>query len=435
MYQIKPTKFFLSRFHKTPDTLYNQELILAFRTVFQETLIPFMPLQIKHLLFLTISFILLNSCQTRITESKQLSNKILRSTVSVNFAADGRLWRLTPTRHTVYVDYSNDNGNTYNSPVRVNKQDQTISVWPENPAAIEISPSGRINVLYYADEQQKSTSLFSYSDDNGQTFSPPVLISDQAETALHYMDKMLIDKHDNTFLFWHDSRHDSHNNKQVDGVLSLYYSQKTALDHSAFKNQLLSNDICSCCRTATELSQDQNPVVFARMVFNDGIRDHALIAMNTDGSWNEPQRITFDNWKIEACPEHGPALAIDDQDRTHLTWFTLGDTRQGIFYAQTDDFGKHVSTPMALGNPDRLPSHPDVITLAQRVVIVWKEFDGEHTSLHIKESTNRGKSWADKATVLSSNSKNSHPKLISNNSDIFLSWTTENQGHQMIKLP
>ncbi len=387
-----------------------------------------------RLLIPIIALLLLNSCQTTSSETNQLNNKILRSTVSVNFAPDGRLWRLTPTKHAIYIDYSNDEGLTYSAPVRLNKKDQKISVWPENPAAIEISQSGRINVLYYADEQQKSTSFFSYSADNGQSFSQPILISNQAQTAMHYMDKMLIDAEDNTYLFWHDARHEVHDEKQTEGVLSLYYSKKTVSDDSEFNNQFLSKGICSCCRTATALSNTQKPVIFARMVFDDGIRDHALIRMNEEGIWQPANKVTNDDWKIEACPEHGPAIAIDNKNRTHLTWFTLGEKRQGIFYRQTDDFGKTLSEPMALGNTSQLPSHADILALNHRVIIVWKEFDGEQITLHSKESKDGGKSWIEIPLALKSKSKNSHPKLITNNTDIFLSWTSENQGHQLIKL-
>ena len=380
---------------------------------------------------------LLAGCQAtanNIEIKEKYSYEIPSHTVTVNFAPDGRLWRLIPTKQAVYVNFSSDFGRTYSTPVRINKLDQKISAWPENPPAIEISNSGRINVLYYADEEQKSTSFFSYSDDNGRTFSTPTLVSDHAQSAMHYMDKMLIAKDNTLYLFWHDTRHESHDKELGTGVLSLYYSIKTPSDNSQFSNQFLSDGICSCCRTATTFSPSGKPVIFARMVYKNGVRDHALIRMNEDDTWLKPQRVTHDNWDIEACPEHGPALAIDNNNRTHLTWFTLGNTRKGIFYAQTDDYGKTVSAPIALGNIDHLPSHPDVIALKQRVVIAWKEFDGDRTTLHIKDSPDRGKSWSDKTTSLSSKSKNSHPKLITNNSDIFLSWTSKDQGHQIIKL-
>ncbi|MCK4842198.1 MAG: exo-alpha-sialidase [Methylococcales bacterium] len=386
-----------------------------------------------------IPLILLIGCQ--VTEknieanvSPASSYTPLNTTVSATFSADGRLWRLIPTKNAIYVDFSLDNGATYSHPVQVNKFEQTISAWPENPPAIKISSSGRINILYYADTEQKSTSFFSYSDDGGQTFSNPSLISDHAQSAMHYMDKMLVDKNNNIYLFWHDTRHESHDKELGAGVLSLYYSIKTPSKNSQFTNNFLSSGICSCCQTATTFVTNGKPVILARMVYENGIRDHALIRMKNDNTWSKLQRVTHDNWEIEACPEHGPSIAIDNENRTHLTWFTLGDIRKGIFYAQTDDFGKTISTPMALGNISHLPSHPDVIVLKKRVVIVWKEFDGEQTTLHAKESFDRGKSWKDKATGLKSNSKNGHPKLITNNTDVFLSWTTKDNDYKIIKL-
>jgi len=385
-----------------------------------------------------ISLLFINSCQTTADNKEtSLPNPIntLRSTVSTSFSNTGTLWRLLPTKNAMYVDSSKDKGKTYSTPVRINKSDQNISAWPENPPAIAISHSGRINVLYYADEQQKSTSFFSYSDDNGKTFSTPSLISDHAQSAMHYMDKMLVDQDNNVYLFWHDTRHESHKLEWGEGAISLYFSFKTPSDKSLFKNKFISSGICSCCRTATAFSNNGKPVLFARMVYKDGIRDHALIRMNNNSAWLLPQRVTQDNWSIEACPEHGPSIAIDQQNRTHMTWFTLGKVRQGIFYAHTDDFGQTVSAPMPLGNIDHLPSHADVISLNQRVLIVWKEFDGEQTTLHIKESLDRGESWTDKYTGLSSKSENSHPKLIKNASDIYLSWTSKIKGHKIVKLP
>jgi hypothetical protein len=392
---------------------------------------------------LPIFFVLLflSGCQSianDINEQSKFSEQILSSTVTVNFAPDGRLWRLTPTKQAVYVDYSIDNGKTYQHPIKINTITQKISVWPENPPALEISHSGRINVLYYADEEQKSTSFFSYSDDNGQTFSQPVLVSNQAHSAMHYMDKMLIDKNDNLYLFWHDARHESHHKDHIhntdSGILSLYYSIKPPSDQSQFNNHFLSAGICSCCRTATAFTSAGEPIILARMVYKDSVRDHSLIRMNADGTWLKPQRVTQDDWSIEACPAHGPALSVDENNRTHFTWFTLGDKRQGIFYAQTDDYGKTTSTPLALGDNNYIPSHPDVIALKQRVIIIWKEFNGEKTTLVSKESFDRGQTWTDKATGLSSASKNGYPKLISNQHDIFVSWTTNDQGHQVTKL-
>ncbi len=390
---------------------------------------------LSFVLFLLFSGLLLNGCQTTTdNENDKLSYKALRSTVSVNFSPDNHLWRLIPTEQAIYVDFSEDFGQSYSKAIRVNKLDQKISAWPENPPAIEISQSGRIYVLYYADELQKSTSFLSYSDDNGQTFSTPSLVSDHAQTDMHYMDKMLIDTNDKLFLFWHDTRHDLHEEQQAAGTLSLYYSTKNSSDNSPFENAFINNGICSCCRTAAAFDNQGNPIIFARMVYDNGVRDHALIRIKENEKWKIPQRATYDEWSVEACPEHGPAITIDENNRTHLTWFTLGKKREGIFYAQTDDFGKTVSEPIALGNSHLLPGHPDIISLDQRVVIVWKEFDGEQTVLHSRESFDQGNTWIDKPTGLTSKTNNSHPTLIANKTNIYISWTAEDVGHVVLKL-
>ena len=360
--------------------------------------------------------------------------EINNSTVTVDFGPDGRLWRLIPTPDSVYIDYSENNGHTYSQPIRVNKKAQKINVWPENPPAVVVSKSGRIHVLYYADETQKSTTFFSFSDDNGQTFSEPVLISDHAHSDKHYMDKMLVDENNKVYLFWHDMRHEKHNETLGSGVLSLYFTTTDKSGTEEFINRKVSDGICSCCRTATDFSPDKLPVVLARMVFKDGARDHALIKMEENGTWSELHRITQDDWRVDACPEHGPALSIDRHGRSHLTWFTLGDKRQGIFYAHSDDYGLSLSRPMQLGNTGKLPSHPDVLAVEDRIVLAWKEFDGNKASIVVKQSDDRGESWQLEKPVLFSTSKSGHPSLISNGEKIYLSWVSRDKSHQFIEV-
>ena len=146
----------------------------------------------KKILPIYLLLLLLSSI-SHATQNNNLPVKIIKNTLAVTFAPDGTLWRLLPAHDYVYLDYSKDLGKSYSTPVKINPQAQKISAWPENPPAILVTTSGRILVLYYADEQQKSTSYFSYSDDQGKTFSTPALISDHATTDMHYMDKMLLD--------------------------------------------------------------------------------------------------------------------------------------------------------------------------------------------------------------------------------------------------
>ena len=366
-------------------------------------------------------------------DNNQLPVKIIKNTLAVTFSQNGTLWRLLPADNFVYLDYSKDLGKSYSPPVKVNQQAQKISAWPENPPAILVTKSGRILVLYYADEQQKSTSYFSYSDDQGKTFSTPMLISDHATTDMHYMDKMLLDRAGNVHFFWHDRR-DKAENSKLSGSISLYHVQTNSTGMGGFKNELITHSVCSCCRTAISLSAQGDPVLLIRMAFPDGTRDHVLLSKKSAAEWGNIKRISDDHWMIDACPEHGPALAIDKQGRSHLTWFSLGDKRQGIFYAQTDNKGETVSTPMPLGNSEFLASHPDVLAIQQRVVLAWTEYNGAETSLYTQQSGRRGKTWQFAKKMASSTDSVGYPKLLSHNGRVFISWITRNEGHQLIEV-
>ncbi|GAW86592.1 conserved hypothetical protein [Bathymodiolus platifrons methanotrophic gill symbiont] len=383
---------------------------------------------------LTIYLLLLVFVPTsNAAHNNKLPVKIIKNTLAISFAQDGTLWRLLPANDFIYIDYSKDLGGTYSSPVKVNQQAQKISAWPENPPAILVTKAGRVLVLYYADEQQKSTSYFSYSDDQGKTFSAPVLISDQAATNMHYMDKMLLDRAGNIHFFWHDNRNKAENSKLA-GSISLYHAQTKTIGVGGFENEIIPHSVCSCCRTAISLSAHGNPVLLLRMAFADGARDHVMLSKKNATEWGPAKRISDDHWVIDACPEHGPALAIDKQGRSHLTWFSLGEKRQGIFYAQTDNYGETVLKPMPLGNSEFLASHPDVIAAQQRVVLVWTEFNGSETSLYSQQSKNRGKTWQVVKKVFSSASSTGYPKLLAHEGHIFVSWLTKQEGHHLIEV-
>jgi len=385
--------------------------------------------------FLSLFALTIYGCQNvaKPLQGNALEEHALNASIEAAFGPDGRLWRLIPTENAVFLQSSTDNGKNYSQAVRVNSKDQIINVWPENPPIVEIGRSGRIHILYYVNEEQKATSLFTYSDDDGKTFSKPVHISAQAANARNYMDKMLIDDEGKIYLFWHDTRHEQHKENPVPGSLTLYYAATENPTSGYFNNLAVSENICSCCRTAAALTTNNYPILLARMVFPDGSRDHALISLGENGNWSTPQRIAYDNWKIDACPEHGPAMAIDKQNRIHMTWFTQGDSHQGLYYAHSDDGGKTISEPSSLGNKAYLPGHADVQTLNDKVLIAWQEFDGSQTHVWSLLSTDHGKHWTAPREIVKASNKTSFPKLISNNKQIYLSWTG-NGKHHMIDL-
>ncbi|RLA23009.1 MAG: exo-alpha-sialidase [Gammaproteobacteria bacterium] len=351
--------------------------------------------------------------------------------ISATFDSNGRLWRLIPTRNHMYVDYSDDFGQNYSKAVQINASSVKIKALAEDRPSIVVDKNGRIMIVYFTNDKQPWTSWFTFSDDHGQTFSTPTLISDHAATARHYQDQLFISPSDRLYHFWYDER--NKHNAGKSGA-TLYFTTTTKPETLKFPNQPLKDSNCECCRMAIDSDIDGYPTIFSRFLLPGSIRDHGIMKVSPAGIISGPTRVTEDLWEIHACPEHGPSLSISENGRYHMTWFTQGSVRQGLFYAWSDQQGAKHSEPMQLGNPTALPSHAYVKALENRVAIIWKEFNGQKTEIKLIQSTDYGENWSSPSTIAESSSASDHPFLITTGKTIFLSWNSLDNGYQLITI-
>jgi hypothetical protein len=351
--------------------------------------------------------------------------------VSSTFDKQGRLWRVVPEKNHVYVDSSIDLGKTFSEPVIVNQEPQRIKVSGENLPNIVVDQAGRIYVIYAAEGEQPVTVYSSLSVDKGQSFSTPKPISDKAIEANSFQARMLLSPKNQIYVFWHDER-DRSDWRQLGNAIYSTVIDDHNLPHSNIYK--VSDRLCECCHIAAAFDNQDQPILLARFIYPDNSRDHGLIETSMDGRESTTKRATFDQWRIEACPEHGPSLAIASDNRFHITWFTQGSVRQGIFYAYSADYGNHFSAPLQLGAPGKLASHPDVITDNQRVILVWLEFNGEKTELLSMQSKNGGQSWQAPKTLAATNSANNYPYLLKSDAGIFVSWNSLNEGYRLLTI-
>jgi len=348
--------------------------------------------------------------------------------VTAAFGPDGRLWRIVPEKHHVYVDYSTDLGKTFSTPVLINTEAQHIKVSGENRPGIAVDRSGKIYVIYTAESTQPVTVYFSVSADNGRSFSTPSPLSDKASEANSFQGRLALNPSGQAYVFWHDERN------RIDWKQpgnAIYYTTINGQSELSFVAQKLSDTLCDCCRIAAAFDNDAQPVLLARFIYPGGIRDHGLIKTQADGKNPLEWRVTFDQWAIEACPDHGPTIAISD-DKYHIAWFTQGSVRQGLFYAYSSDKGQHFSPPLPLGNPGKLPSHPDVMAKGKHITLTWTEFDGTKTQLWIMQSNDGGQAWLPAKSIAESSAEVDFPFLLSDNKNVFVSWNSKNEGYRLI---
>ena len=352
--------------------------------------------------------------------------------VGAAFDANGRLWLASVRDGHVWVSHSDDHGAHFSQAVSVNPEAEHIAADGENRPKI-VAAGARVYVSYTQslDTPFAGNVRFSRSLDGGLHFEPPLTVNDHREAVNHRFEAMAVDAQGRIHLAWLDKR-DAQAAKARGGKftgLSVYHAVSDDEGKSFQANRRAAEHSCECCRIAMANDKDGVPVIAWRHVFGQNTRDHALLRLE---GGREPVRATFGEWQVDACPHHGPALAIAADGVYHLAWFNNSATQRGLFYAQSADQGGHFSAPLPFGASQA--SHPAVLSQGQRVYLAWKEFDGEHTHIMAMDSGDGGKSWSAPRSVASTGDQSDHPQLLWDGAQARLSWNTLKEGYRLLPL-
>lgn len=355
---------------------------------------------------------------------------------SAVFAPDGRLWVAWAHSGHVYVNYSADHGKAYSAPVAVNATPEKIAAHGENRPKIALGQRGEIYVSWTQSLNKRYTGniRFARSVDDGKSFSAPVIVNDNRAEISHRFEALNVDAQGNVLLAWLDKRDQEQARQQGKPYLgaALYYTGSDDQGKTFKPNQKLLDNSCECCRVVAANDSAGLPVILWRHVFGDNIRDHALISFSGVGKPNAAVRVSFDDWKVDACPHHGPALAIDNKNVYHLTWFTNSTKQQGLFYANSKDQGRTLSTPLAFGGLDTQAGHAHVLAQAAQVTIVWQDFDGTHTRVRLMRSDDSGVSWSAVQTLAQSKGATDYPFLLADAGSVYVAWYTRVEGFRLL---
>ena len=354
--------------------------------------------------------------------------------VTAMYDENGRLWQTLIRDRHLYVSHSDDRGTVMSAPVKVNAEPEDILADGENRPKIVV----RKGVIYVSYTQGLAKPMsgdirFSRSTDGGKTFSGPVTVNDNREVISHRFETMGVNDRGQVFLAWLDKRDLSAAARQGEKYAgaAVYYAVSDDGGASFRPNVKVADHSCECCRVAMAMDMDGSPVILWRHIFDKNTRDHALLRL--DGA-PAPVRASQDDWRVDGCPHHGPALSIGPDGVYHLAWFTGASGRAGLYYRRSHDRGKSFTVPMRFGNPDAQPGRPQVLSLGSRVVLVWKEFDGKSSLVRAMGSRGGGATWSAPETLARTAGASDHPQLLHDRGHVFLGWQTANEGFRLIEV-
>ena len=354
---------------------------------------------------------------------------------SPTFGPDGKVWLVWSFGDVVYVSTSSDGGATFSSVSAVTEKMPTLDDNSEARPRLTLVADGSLLLTFTQRDSHYTGRLFTArSVDEGRTFSTPQPML--SEAGQRFGTPLLLPS-GRVVVAWLDLR----NNKAAKARGQSYKDTGVAVAWSddngqSFKGKaILADYSCDCCRMAAAVDPDGHAVFAWRQVFDGTTRDHAAARLNDDGTLGPLHRIAEDGWKIDACPMHGPSLAIGPDGIWHATWFTGAAGKAGLYYARSSDQGTTFSPPQALGNPANKPTRPQVVAASgANVWRAWKEFDGQITTVQVQHSSDAGVTWSATAAVASTQGASDHPQLLANGNGVYLSWLTRLQGYSLSKL-
>jgi hypothetical protein len=354
------------------------------------------------------------------------------SKVTPAFGPDGTLWLAWMAGGRISVVSSKDAGRSFSTPVSVTKERLNLDWGPDARPKIVVDRNGGIALAFsiFRDKAFNGQVLTTRSVDGGQSFAPLRPISSSNESQR--FEALGLDAEGLVFAAWLDKRNRvpaQQSGQKYDGA-GLFFASSNDGGATYSEARLAADNTCECCRLGLAFAGPGRPVVVFRNIFGGGVRDHAIVTFSDPATAGEVRRVSKDDWQIAACPHHGPSLSISAAGTYHVTWYSNGKVRKGLFYARSRDGGRTFSGPISIGRPDRNPSRPYVIAGSRETAMVWKEFDGVKTTVNLMTSHDDGENWSKPKVISATSEASDHPLLVADGSRTFLSWMTKADGYR-----
>jgi hypothetical protein len=340
------------------------------------------------------------------------------------FDPQGRLWvartELLDKSAHVLVQRSDDRGVTWLPPIRVTAKPEPVSADGENRPKLAFGSRGELYVSWTSPTSAKFTGdiRFARSLDAGKTWSEPAVVHRDRQLITHRFESMLVDRTGRVWMAWIDKRDLSiaqAANKEYSGA-AVYYAYSEDRGTTWQGDFKLADHTCECCRIALALDAQGQAVAMWRHVFPPNERDHAFAVLQPGGKDVVIERVTFDRWNIDACPHHGPSLAIGGDGTRHAVWFNQVNGDGRVYYGRLTK-----SDPTGVQALPTGASHADLAVDGNNVAIVWKRFDGTATVVESWLSKDGGKQFAP-GPSLKTDSASDQPRIVSKDGTTLVVW-------------
>jgi hypothetical protein len=216
-----------------------------------------------------------------------------------------------------------------------------------------------------------------------------------------------------------------------DGALRAQLSKLwIARVDTAADSRAILGGVCYCCKTALATGPDGTIYAAWRHVYPGNIRDIAFTSSRDSGRTFAPAvRVSADNWTLDGCPDDGPSIAVDRQNRVHVVWPTVidngrtgGDAEAALFIASSSD-GRRFTSRQRLPT-ENTPRHPQIVAGAGGdLIAAWDEGSEGVRRVVWARAVPSGDSVRFARAGVVEHERAVYPSLASTGAHVALAWT------------
>ncbi|MBL8383966.1 MAG: exo-alpha-sialidase [Burkholderiales bacterium] len=295
----------------------------------------------------------------------------------------------------LYHRVSRDGGATWSAPRRVNPPDrERLSAHHpgENP---QVAAAGNRVVVAWTEPRPNARRggliATMISDDGGATWKPgPVPFQDAAGSQT-FMRMVAAGR--TLHMTWLDSR---------DGRQGLRYARSADAGNTWSADVAVAPRTCDCCWNSIAANGAE-----VSLLFRGGEPRDMMHAASRDGTaWSKAVSVDNFNWRVNACPHVGGALAVRAGALHALSW-TGKEERQGLHHVSLGASGW--SMPRRLGGDDA--RNADLAVAADgTLVAIWDEAGARTSPLRMARSKD-GVAWS-APEIVAARRDATHPRVV-----------------------
>ena len=228
------------------------------------------------------------------------------------------------------------------------------------------------------------------------------------------------------FLVWIDGRQmvgessdtGEHNNQITSMTLRTAFVDR---QNNLSEERMLDSRVCECCPTSLALTPSGAVVVY-RDRSEAEIRDISIVRYK-NRSWSEPETVSRDGWKINACPVNGPAVSASGKNIV-VAWFTNADKKARVKAAFSKNEGQDFLTALIIDDGNPLGRMAVLMLDDGSAMVCWMEKTSDDAEIKARRIWPGGKMDQSVTVTKTSRRRSSgFPRMVRSGNKIYFAWT------------